>query len=136
MSVIACDSPCKDGNSRFTTVPLLIKYKLDIIFSPRKIGLVAIRSCFCRLDFYKVWLHFWRQNLYAEKKHFPSQKNDGFFQISLSLQGYRYKSGIAIFAWRVTWNCAYSPFKGIFRIFPNNRIDPDPNWKRTNLNSK
>ena len=25
-------------------------------------------------------------------------------------QGYRCKSGIAIFAWRVTWNYAYSPF--------------------------
>ena len=29
----------------------------------------------------------------------------------LRFQGYRSESDIAIFAWRVTWNYAYSPFK-------------------------
>ena len=30
--------------------------------------------------------------------------------IKQSFQGYRFKSGIVIFAWRVSWNYAYSPF--------------------------
>ena len=29
----------------------------------------------------------------------------------LRFQGYRCKSGIAIFAWRITWKFGYSPFK-------------------------
>ena len=32
------------------------------------------------------------------------------YLIRKSFQGYHCKSGIAIFAWRVTWNYAYSPF--------------------------
>ena len=32
------------------------------------------------------------------------------FLIKLKFWGYRCKSGNAIFAWRVTWNYAYSPF--------------------------
>ena len=37
-----------------------------------------------------------------------------FFLIRLRFQGYRCKSGIAIFAWTVTWVYAYSPFYFIF----------------------
>ena len=33
------------------------------------------------------------------------------YLIKQSSQGYRCESGIAIFAWRVTWNYAYGPFK-------------------------
>ena len=32
-------------------------------------------------------------------------------------QGYRYKSGIVVFVWRVTWNNAYSPFKSYKNSF-------------------
>ena len=35
----------------------------------------------------------------------------------LSFQGYRCKWGIALLAWKVTWNYAYSPFNGICRFF-------------------
>ena len=35
--------------------------------------------------------------------------------IRLRIQWYCCKSGMAIFAWRITWNYAYSPFKHIFR---------------------
>ena len=46
-------------------------------------------------------------------KHFSSQEIDisCTFLMRLRLQGYRCKSGIAIFAWRVTRNYAYSIFK-------------------------
>ena len=44
----------------------------------------------------------------------------------LIIEGYRYKSGIAIFACMVTLNCAYSPFKttynSIFRTFSQHWI--------------
>ena len=34
------------------------------------------------------------------------------YLITQSFKGYRCKSGIALFVWRVTWNYAYSPFMG------------------------
>ena len=37
------------------------------------------------------------------------------YLIRQSFQGYRCKSGIYIFAWRVTWNYASNPLKYIFR---------------------
>ena len=43
-------------------------------------------------------------------KHFSRLKNFWIF-IRLRFQGYRCKSGIVIFAFRVTWNYAYSPYK-------------------------
>ena len=36
------------------------------------------------------------------------------YLIRQSFQGFRCKSGIAIFAWRVTWNYAYSLLKMVF----------------------
>ena len=53
-----------------------------------------------------------------EIKHFSSQNTtlSLTFFIRLRFQGYRYESGIAIFARRVTWNYAYSPFKWNFSI--------------------
>ena len=36
--------------------------------------------------------------------------------VSSRFQGYCCESGIALFAWRVTWNYAYSPFKLEIRV--------------------
>ena len=51
-------------------------------------------------------------------KHFSSQESTVSSTFFIRrFQGYRCKSGITIWAWRVTWNYAYSPFKSIFHVF-------------------
>ena len=40
-----------------------------------------------------------------------SSERSVFHMNSQWFKGYRCESGIAIFAWRITWNYAYSPFK-------------------------
>ena len=59
-------------------------------------------QCFCFLK-----LFIFNGETYRNK-HFSSQKNDGVFHI---FKVSRVPSGIAIFAFRVNWNYAYSPFK-------------------------
>ena len=111
--LISGDPLCKDGNARFTTVP-----------SKALSDQVWIRyQCFCFFNLFIVicgflWLaHFLliRNNGEIHRnKHSLSQKNNVFFStflFSLKFQGYRCKSGIAILAWRVAKNYAYSPWK-------------------------
>ena len=65
------------------------------------------------LVYKKQWRNSQKKILFELKK-----KNDGIFHVFdqvLKFQEYRCKSKVAIFAWRVTWNYAYSPFK--FVIF-------------------
>ena len=59
-------------------------------------------QCFCFLK-----LFIFNGETYRIK-HFSSQKNDSIFHI---FKVSRVPSGIAIFAFRVNWNYAYSPFK-------------------------
>ena len=81
-----------DENSGFTTLP-----------SKALSGQVWFRyQCFCFLK-----LFIFNGETYRNK-HFSSQKNDGIFHI---FKVSRVPSGIAIFAFRVNWNYAYSPFK-------------------------
>ena len=50
----------------------------------------------------------------AEINIFRDRKISVYLLIRLRFQGYRCKSGIVIFALRVTWNYAYSPYKLCF----------------------
>ena len=64
----------------------------------------------------------WRQHLSLFLSHYPSRfmnpsvsaisKWKYFLLLKLWCQGYRCKSDIAIFVWKITWNYAHSPFKG------------------------
>ena len=47
------------------------------------------------------------------------------FLIRFRFQGYHWKSNIAIFVWRVTWNYTYSPF---FSSDPPNTTHPKGKW--------
>ena len=52
-------------------------------------------------------------------EHLSSEKNDVIFHIldQIKVQGYRCKSGIAIFAWRIPWNYAYSFYKRLKALY-------------------
>ena len=57
------------------------------------------------------------QNEYFRNKHLLSQRTrtvSSTCLIRLRFQGNRCKSGISIYAWRFSWNYAYSPFKQFF----------------------
>ena len=92
----------------------------DLQRYPEKLCLIKYEAwfqCFC---FSKLFIFIFGFSakvtcafLAYRKERVLTQKNDDIFQILIRLrfQGYRVKSGIGIFAWRVTWNYAYSPFK-------------------------
>ena len=91
VSINLIDPPCKDGNARFTTIPLKPvsdkkKYKRYRRFSDSKSPLFLLISP----------LVFFAHDTFEEK--------------SQSFQGYCIKSDTVIFTWRFTWNYAYSPF--------------------------
>ena len=109
--VNSCDSPCKDDNARFTTVPFkALSDQVRIIY-----------QCFCFIELFifiygfsvKVncaFLAYKKQRRNSQNKiKFSSQKNEIFFQIQVSRD--RCKSGIAIFVKR---NNASSPFQFFF----------------------
>ena len=88
-NVISSVRQCKDGSARFTTVSLkamsdLIRYRF---------------FCFLKLFIFICGYFRVRTTTVAST-----------FFIRLRFQGYRCESGIAIFAWRVTYNYAYSLF--------------------------
>ena len=62
------------------------------------------------------WLaHFYckRRNMNCKVKHLETWINEiitSTVLIRLRFKGNRFKLDIAVFAWRVTWNYAYSPF--------------------------
>ena len=109
VSVSLSNSVCKDGNVRFTTVPLklcLVKYELYF-------HVFISLNCYFHCGFTAKITFIVRKNKWrnCQSKNFYSQKNDGIFHIFIisRFQGYRCKSGIVI-SWRVTWHYAYSPF--------------------------
>ena len=64
-------------------------------------------------DFYAkaTFVLFLRSNVETNgNKRFSSHENHGISS-TLGLLGYHCKSGVAIFAWRVTWKYANIPFK-------------------------
>jgi len=103
----------QDSNVRLTTVP----WKT---WSDQKLYLYVFVSLGCLISF-AVSLRKWHAQLLlirsngetCRNKNFSRQKYDHIFHISIRLgfQGYFWRSGIFIFAWRVTWNYAYSSFK-------------------------
>ena len=106
VSVISSDRPCKDGNTRFTTVPTKS-------YSDRKCGIVNISASFSiassKQGMRKSISHGESANVNNSLKKTKSLISNSFLTRQ-SFQGHRCKSGIAIFAWRLTWNYAYSPF--------------------------
>ena len=110
VSVFSSDHPCKDGNARINKLSdqVWIRYPCFCFFS-------------CLFSFagsLRKWLAHYLRWEAIEKlismKHVVTQKTDGIFhifdQIKVSMVP-PCQSGIAIFAWKVTWNYAYSPFK-------------------------
>ena len=95
VSVISSEPPCKDDNERFTTVPLMI-FIYTVYFN-------------FWFFFLQKWVAHFLLIRNTEKKIteltlFQSEKTwlSSSFLIRLRFQGYRCKSEIAIFAWRVT----------------------------------
>ena len=91
----------------------LIKYELDInVF-------VSLNCLYLFAVSLRKWFAYFllkRSNWETRRINiFSSHVNDDIFHILIRLKSQRYpcKSGIAIFAQRVTWNYAYSPFKGL-----------------------
>ena len=101
--------------------------------------------------FFCEFLHFFlqarnTQDTFAENPHMKQFKETKTF-ISYSylirqrFQGYRFKSGIAIFSWRITLNYAYSPFNldGVnlqyfkLRLFDLYRMHSCKYWRSTTL---
>ena len=108
ISVISSDPPCKDGNEPGPPIYLwklfLIKYDLDIhVFL--SLNVYFYLRFLCESDLRNAHFLFIRSNE-------ETPNDDGIFDIFIRLrfQGYRCESGIAIFAWRVIWDYAYSPF--------------------------
>ena len=107
ISVISSYPPCNEGNGRFTTVPsktlpdqALMRYQ-----------------CFC---FHKLFIFICRFSVkvnsvflvYEKQPHRnPRVTVSSTILIRLRFYRYRCKLRIVIFAWRITWNYAYSPFK-------------------------
>jgi len=89
VSVISSDPLCTHGNARFRTVP----------FKALPVQVWLRYPCFC---FFK---------LFISVSDFSAKVACAMY-IKNVHQGYRIKSCIAIFAWMVTWNYAYSPFYG------------------------
>ena len=111
----------------------LIKYEIDISEYP----------CFCFFILFifnsgiSVKVHFSSSYLekFKEIHSFWVRKTmlSSTFLIRLRLPGYRCKSGIAIFACKVTGNYAYSPFKA--KSFITFKIQVNlPEWDQTGKN--
>ena len=108
---ILYDPPCKDGNARYTTVPLKALYELDInVF----LSLNCIFSFAVSLQVTKVFLVYEKQRKIFTLRNSLRVRNTALFSTFLSDEGFkwyrvRYKSDKAIFAWRVTYK-AQRPF--------------------------
>ena len=94
-------------------IPDLQQYQLEI-FVLDKHELDINVNCFFKLYiccYFLISCFICNNGETRRNKNFSSQKSDGIFifdQIKVSMV-VRCKSGIAIFAWRVPWNYAYSP---------------------------
>ena len=70
-------------------------------------------------DYFRLWcLQKWPAHFYCNKKPELSELNTFKLESSTLLiryrfQGFHSESCVVIFAWKVTWNYAYSPFKEI-----------------------
>ena len=105
VSVISSDPPCKDGNARFTTVPLeafLIKYDYESDIN-------VFLSLKCLFSF-AVSLRKWLAHSFFIRR---KGENHGNKHFRAGFQGYRCSSGITIFALSTTWYYAYSHFKEV-----------------------
>ena len=106
-SVILSDPSSKDGRARFTKVPLkpwnlnLIKNgEVRIVFQLEKSLILIIYSF---LPIGKKWASHFCRGTTKENKQFKETKTwiSKSYLIRQSFKGYRWKSGIAIFAWMI-----------------------------------
>ena len=103
VSVISSDPLCNDDNVWFTTVPFVwwsdqawIRYPSSVFFSFE----VSLQ----------MWLaHMKQLKFHQNKNTFRVSKTT--FMIRFWFEGYRCKSAISIFAWRVPWKYAHSPYQ-------------------------
>ena len=109
-------TPWKDGNVRFTTVHF--KDLSDQVW--------IINRCFFTWNCFFFHLQFFCESDFSKKEgetrrneHFTSHKNDGIFHIFIKLrfQGYPCKSGMVIFARRVTYAYKFLPLKRRKAVF-------------------
>ena len=104
VNVISSDSTCKNGNVRFTSVPLKLLSDQYCGRYCRFSGFRSIKLC--------SYIFLGRKTT-IENKQF-SKLSTLIFNTHLirqNFRGYFCESGIAIFAWRVSYYFAYSPFK-------------------------
>ena len=114
--VIASDTSCKDGNVRFTTIRFLVTLiwsKLWKILSFFQLEKCLFLCAWPLLLINKKCVSHFRRQTANWNKHSKEEKKMINNQTK-SCQGFPCKSGIVTFAWRNTWNYAYSPFKEIF----------------------
>ena len=102
----------QNGNALFTTDPLKHsdqKFGRYRRFPDSKSFLFLWVSSLLLVN-KKCARHF-RGKIANENEQFKknSKKSNSYF-IRQIFQGYRCKSGISVFAWRVAWNHAFSPF--------------------------
>ena len=107
VSNISSDPPCEE--SRFTTVPLkALSDKVWIRFQ-----CFASEKKFLFAFSLRKWLVLYETTEKLTEINTLWVRNTTIlstFLIRIRCQGFRNKKGICIFAWRVTWNYAYSPF--------------------------
>ena len=102
----------KDGNAIFGPrgTPETLIVENTVVFLTRKV-FMRLWVNPLHLKNKKCTSHFCRETA-NKNKQFKETKtllSDLYF-IRKSFSGYRWKSGIVIFTWRVNWNNAYSPF--------------------------
>ena len=136
--MITSDPPFKYDNARFITVTLKTSSeKLDIrVF-------VILNCLFLFAGSFHKWLahfSFFKSNREiirikqfsdSEKRRYLPQWNPHFLiRLKLQCEGCsRCKSFIAIFAWRVTWNNAYSQFNYIWSMYRPGQVKKRDNFR-------
>ena len=104
---------------------------LDLQHYPQKLCLINYKFDINVFVFFKLIIFYWSFSAEAAflvyKKQWRNSQKINTFQVRkttvsstfftrLRFQGYRNKSGVAIFAWRVTLNYAYSPFNNNYNL--------------------
>ena len=101
--VISSDPPCKDDNVRFATVPL--KALSDQVW--------IRHQCFSFIKpFFSSAVSLWKWSAhFCSKSQRRNSQEYTLFESDKGFKGYRFNSGIVVFACMVSRNYAYSPFK-------------------------
>ena len=100
------------GSKRYTGKLCLIKCQLDTINIDIWQFIILNTGLFFNCGF-SINVTCWKTEITLFNPFYYKQKTNILHIFNrLRFQGYRWQSGIAIFAWSVTWNCTYSLIKG------------------------